>query len=111
MSNKELEIARAKEIAEYKQVLKTFDISFESLGSNSPRNPLVKNAAVIAAQFINENTSRKERFYTKKILPKEELVTELGLNEKTIEDNKDYIVAITLLYTGNFAHLKEYMEI
>ena len=66
--------------------------------------------AITVAKTLAENDELKELFLLKKRLPIKHLENQVEVSRKTIERNRKYIMAITLILIGDFIFLKDYIK-
>ena len=101
---------RKEDILKYTEVLIQFDLSFSDLLKQSPKHADARRNAVQVAKILAENEELKEIFITKKKLPIKQLESYVKISRKTIERNRKYIMAITLILIGDFIFLKDYIK-
>ncbi|WP_017756330.1 RNA polymerase sigma-I factor [Calidifontibacillus oryziterrae] len=102
--------ARAEEIFEYQKLLLTYDITFEVLTSQCPKHIDARENAKKIAKVVYENHHIRSYLEEKRRLPVSELEDIVACSRKTIERNRKYIIAMALIYIGNFTTLKSYIE-
>ena len=101
---------RKEEIIRFTEVLKQYHLSFSDLLQQSPKHADARKNAIIVAKTLAENDELKELFLLKKKLPIKHLETQVEVSRKTIERNRKYIMAITLILIGDFIFLKDYIK-
>jgi RNA polymerase sigma factor len=101
---------RAYEIEEYKEMLKPFGITFKGLTKQCPKHRDARENAKIIAKKLAEDKRLSRYLLDKKQLPIKDLLSMVSCSRKTIERNRKYIIAATLIYLGGFAELKSYIE-
>lgn len=101
---------RVAEIEAYENELQKFEISFEALSQQSPKHADAReNAKQVAWELANDPELAKSFLETKQ-LPIKELLNRVTCSRKTVERNRKYIIAITLIYMGQYPSLKAYIE-
>ncbi|WP_080846871.1 RNA polymerase sigma factor SigI [Cytobacillus gottheilii] len=102
--------ARRDEILHYKQALNEFDIQFSDLAMISPKHIDARRNAILAAQVVAEDEHLSGALLSKKKLPVKELEKRLAVSRKTIERNRKYIIAVSLILIGDYIYLKDYIK-
>lgn len=100
---------RREEIKAYTVKLKEFGIAFKDLVDNSPKHEDARIRAIQVAKFL---ATKEELFIylkEKKTLPLKLIEEQVPVSRKTLERQRKYIIAITLILTGEFHYLKEYI--
>lgn len=100
---------RVEEIKEYQKFLQEYGITFEVLSSECPKHIDARENAKIIAKTIAEDEGLRDTLIEKKRLPIKELEGQVSCSRKTIERNRKYIIAIALIYIGEFNALKSYI--
>jgi RNA polymerase sigma factor len=100
----------ADEIYEYQKILEGYDISFNHLIKQCPKQIDARQRAVMIAKTIAENEELSVYLCKKKKLPLKDLLTKVPYSRKTIERHRSYIVALALVYIGRFTGLKSYTQ-
>ncbi|MFD0714620.1 RNA polymerase sigma factor SigI [Paenibacillus sp. GCM10027626] len=101
---------RRLEIEEYNEILTSYGITFAELPEFSPKHADSRLLlASISCTFATTGTMY-ESFEASKKLPVKELCQRSGVSRKTIERNRKYIIALAVLYHGDFPYLKTYLE-
>jgi RNA polymerase sigma factor len=101
---------RVYEIEEFEKILKKFSITFKVLSKNCPKHIDARENAKKIAKMLAHNESLASFLMEKKQLPIKDLLTMVSCSRKTIERNRKYIIAISLIYLGGFTSLKSYIE-
>lgn len=104
---------RAEEIQRFQQLLRAFRIDFSELVKVSPQHRDSRQTSLRVARYLAQTPRLMEFLQFKKQLPVQELTEQMGLNRKTIERWRKYIIALTLiLHSPNeFSYLKTYLQI
>lgn len=100
-----------KEIVAYKQLLKEYNITFSDLTNSCPKNVDKRQDAIKVAKLISENNHLSNNIKEKKQLPVKELQKVTSCCHKTISKYKKYIIALSLIYIGEFTHMKDYINL
>ena len=104
---------RAEEIQRFQQLLRAFRIDFRELVKASPQHRDSRQTSLRAAGLLTQNPRLMEFLRIKKQLPVQELAEQMGLNRKTIERWRKYIIALTLIlyHPNEFSYLRTYLQI
>ncbi|WP_307390217.1 RNA polymerase sigma-I factor [Bacillus horti] len=101
---------RKLDIMEYKQQLEKFDITFSELIHLCPKHVDARENAKQIAKFLAEKPEFIDHLLEKKQLPMKELLKFVNCSRKTVERNRKYIIAMALIYIGDFLSLRSYIE-
>jgi RNA polymerase sigma factor len=101
---------RREEILHYRERLLEFDIELEALPEYTPRHVDARNNMISIARMIAENKQLRDAFLEKKKIPVKYLLRFISFSRKTIERNRNYIVAITLIFIENYQYLRSYIQ-
>ncbi|MDM5226485.1 RNA polymerase sigma factor SigI [Cytobacillus sp. NJ13] len=101
---------RKEEILQFTQILQEFDLTFSDLIEQSPKHADARKNAMTVAKILVENDELKNILYDKKKLPIKQLESYVSLSRKTIERNRKYIIAISLILSGDYIFLKDYIK-
>ncbi len=101
---------RKEEILQFTEVLKQFGLSFQDLLENSPKHEDARTNAILTAKILTENEELKTYLLEKKRLPIKQLESFVSVSRKTIERNRKYIMAISLILIGDYVYLKDYLK-
>lgn len=103
-------LERRDEILRYQRMLAEFGITLQELARISPRHRDAREGAQMVARRIAANAAYVSHLRSTRSLPLRELEREgLPVSRKTMERNRKYIIAVTLILVGDFAHLKSYI--
>lgn len=101
---------RAEEISQFQELLSKFDLSVHELAEISPKHSDAReNAMKVALELANRKDLMKF-VLEKKRLPIKELEDLVQVSRKTIERNRKYIIAVSLILYGDFPYLKDYIK-
>ncbi|MFS1515216.1 RNA polymerase sigma factor SigI [Bacillus sp. SM2101] len=101
---------RKEEIEQYKQDLKTFGLTFQDLVNQSPKHADARQNAITVAKILVDHEELRASLLAKKQLPIKQLEKQVKVSRKTIERNRKYIIAISVILTGDYLFLKEYLK-
>ncbi|MDZ5470509.1 RNA polymerase sigma factor SigI [Bacillus sp. 31A1R] len=101
---------RREEIIQFTMVLRQFDLTFKELVEQSPKHADARKNAMEIANTIVNNQELKEILLDKKRLPIKQLESVVNVSRKTIERNRKYIIAMSLILIGDYVYLKDYIR-
>lgn len=101
---------RKLDILEYQKQLEQFDITFSELIHLCPKHVDARENAKQIAKFLAERQDFIDHLLEKKQLPMKELLKFVNCSRKTVERNRKYIIAMALIYIGDFVSLRSYIE-
>ncbi|AIE59427.1 RNA polymerase sigma factor SigI [Bacillus methanolicus] len=101
---------RKEEIFQFQQVLKDFGLTFQDLVEHSPKHADARKNAMFIAKTLVEDEELKELLLEKKRLPIKNLEKKVQVSRKTIERNRKYIIAISIILLGDYIYLKDYIK-
>ncbi|WP_026073307.1 RNA polymerase sigma factor SigI [Robertmurraya massiliosenegalensis] len=101
---------RKNEIIQFAGVLQQYELSFDELVKNSPKHADARKNAMKVAQTLVEQEELKQYLLEKKKLPIKQLEEAVQVSRKTIERNRKYIMAISLILIGDYLYLKDYIK-
>ena len=101
---------RLEQIKGYEALLKEYGITFKSLTKHCPKHIDARENAKQIANILVSNDNFISYLKEKKQLPIKELLQYVSCSRKTIERNRKYIIAVSLIYIGGFYALKSYIE-
>lgn len=103
---------RQAEIASYQALLAEYGITFAELARLAPRHRDAREAAKAVARRIASEERFLDHLRRERALPLAELYRSGGLpvSRKTVERNRKYIIALTLILAGDFPFLREYVR-
>lgn len=106
----EIKVLRRDEIMEYQNKLLQYGITLRDLVEVSPKHQDARASAFAVARIISENAAYRQYLERTKSLPLKELETKTQVSRKTLERQRKYIIALTLVLTGQFYFLEDYLE-
>lgn len=101
---------RRQEIEDYARRLKRFGLRFQELVELSPKHADARQNAMDVARIIAADPSLLAFVMERQSLPLKALEARVGVSRKTMERQRKYIIAIVVLLTGDYLHLKSYIE-
>lgn len=101
---------RREEILQFTSVIQQFDLSLKDLLEHSPKHADARKNAMLVAKMIAENEQLKNILLNKRRLPIKQLESHVSISRKTIERNRKYIIAISLILIGDYVYLKDYIR-
>lgn len=107
---KKEEDIRREEIIQFSSLLKTFDLSFNDIVENSPKHADARKNAILIARLLVEHQELRGLLLEKKRLPIKQLEEMVEVSRKTIERNRKYIIAISLILLNDYRYLKDYIK-
>lgn len=106
----ELREATNKEIAELSAVMKDFEISFADVADNCPKQERTLAACGEAIRYASQNKELLSLLLKTKKLPLAELVSGSGVERKTLERHRKYIVAMLLVQTNGYEIIRGHLN-
>lgn len=101
---------RRQEILEYQRQLQQYGITIQDLVAASPKHQDARQAAFQVARLIYRNKAFQDYLKRTKSLPLKDLEPEVKVSRKTLERQRKYIIALTVILTGEFYYLQEYLR-
>lgn len=101
---------RRDEITRFVKVLNDFELSFQDLIEQTPKHADARKNAMSVAQILAEEDDLRNILLEKKRLPIKQLESHVSLSRKTIERNRKYIIAISLILIGDYVYLRDYIK-
>ncbi len=108
-AEKDLAAERREEIMLLTKKLQEFGISFRDLVAVSPKHEDARRRAMEAAKVIAADRVLTAHLVNKKVLPLKILERKVEISRKTLERQRKYIIAVTLILINDFDHLKQYI--
>ena len=106
--------ATRAEIEELTRQMQAFGVSLSDVADNCPKQQRTLDACQKALQYIRENPGLLDDFLQTKKLPIGQLTAGSGVERKTLERHRKYMVALLLIYTNGYeiirGHLKQVMK-
>lgn len=101
---------RQEEITNYQKMLKPYGLDFQQLVKVSPAHEDARQSCIQIAQLIAETDEYFQYLREKKKLPIKEIEKLVKVSRKTIERNRKYIIAMTILINSDLYYLKDYLK-
>lgn len=101
---------RRDEIVHFSELLRTFELSFSDLVENSPKHTDARKNAIQIASILVDHPDLRNLLLEKKRLPIKQLEEMVDVSRKTIERNRKYIIAISLILLNDYMYLKDYIK-
>ncbi len=101
---------RKEEIMLYNRKLSEFGLSFAELVRVSPKHEDARERAIEVAHLISADQELKDYLIRKKELPLKTIEEKVDISRKTLERQRKYIIAITLILINDFTHLRQYVD-
>ena len=106
--------ATRAEIEELTRQMKEFGVSLSDVADNCPKQQRTLDACRKALQYARENPELLDDLLKTKRLPIGQLTAGSGVERKTLERHRKYMVALLLIYTNGYeiirGHLKQVMK-
>jgi len=108
-----IEDERQEEISEYEELLAGFGIDFMSLADVSPKHRDSRQTLLRVARHVVAKPAIMRHLLEKKQLPINELVLDTGINRKTLERGRKFIIATALIlhYAMDFPYIRSYINL
>ncbi|MEL7566521.1 MAG: RNA polymerase sigma-I factor [Dehalobacterium sp.] len=103
-------IERREEIKQYSKRLKEYGIAFTDLVSNAPKHEDARLRAIEVAKLIASSEDLINHLKSKKELPLKQIEDQVAVSRKTLERQRKYIIAITIIIFDEFKFLQEYLK-
>ncbi|MGZ4032114.1 MAG: RNA polymerase sigma factor SigI [Tumebacillaceae bacterium] len=101
--------ARREEIVRFSTMLNEFEISMEELVDISPKHQDARENAIEVAKVLVSQKELSDYLIAKKSLPLKALMNYVSVSRKTIERQRKYIIAVSLILIGDFDMLQDYI--
>jgi RNA polymerase sigma factor len=101
---------RREEVLHYKDRLEEFGIELEDLPYETPSHTDARRNMIQIAAVIAELPELREFFLEKKKIPVKHLMEHISFSRKTVERNRNYIVAITVILLEDYRYLRSYIQ-
>ena len=106
--------ATRAEIEELARQMKEFGVDLSNVADNCPKQQRTLDACRKALQYARENPELLDDLLKTKRLPIGQLAAGSGVERKTLERHRKYMVALLLIYTNGYeiirGHLKQVMK-
>ncbi|MFD2610960.1 RNA polymerase sigma factor SigI [Paenibacillus gansuensis] len=102
---------RRQEILDFTAKLGEFGITFPDLAENSPKHTDSRQMFFRIGKLLAEDENLNNILRKKKTLPIKELLEKVEVSRKTLERNRKYIIAISIIFDGHYPFLRDYLHI
>ena len=109
LAEREARLASRAEIAEFAAQLKEFGITLFDVTESCPRQQRTLEACGRALAHARASPSLLERLLATKELPISDLARGSGVEKKTLERHRTYLVALLLAYTNGFEIIRGHL--
>jgi RNA polymerase sigma factor len=103
-------LKRREEIIDFQDQLSLYNLSFIDLVEQSPKHEDARLNAIKIAKKVVTSNELMNYLMEKKRLPIKKIEKQVNVSRKTIERNRKYIIAISLILIGNYVYLKDYLK-
>lgn len=101
---------RCEEIRKYTVIPKDYGIKFSDLVKVSPKHQDARIRAMEVAKIVAGDPEFLSYLENKKVLPLKQIEKQVSVSRKTLDRQRKYIIAVTLIMTGEYHYLKEYLH-
>ncbi|MGN0169459.1 MAG: sigma-70 family RNA polymerase sigma factor [Lachnospiraceae bacterium] len=102
--------ATKQEIEELSEVMKTFGVGFADVADHSPRQERTREACMAAVQFAIRHKELLEELLRTHRLPMKELAEGAGVERKTLERHRKYLLAMLLIQTNGYEIIRGHLK-
>ncbi|MCY0877219.1 MAG: RNA polymerase sigma-I factor [Firmicutes bacterium] len=102
--------ARAEEIARYGEELRRYGLSFQVLVDSSPKHADARENALDVARLIADDPGLLGHMQRTGQLPLKQLESRVSVSRKTLERQRQYILASTVLLAGDYEILQSFVR-
>ncbi|NMA06448.1 MAG: sigma-70 family RNA polymerase sigma factor [Ruminococcaceae bacterium] len=99
-----------EEILEFEKQLTSFGVSLSDVADNSPKQQRTLESCHKALRSAYENREVMDKFIETKRLPLAELTALSGVDRKTLERHRRYLVAILLAYSNGYEIIRGHLN-
>ena len=101
--------ATRQEIEELSGVMAQFDVSFSDVADNCPKQERTMEACAKAIRYAGENKKLLDELLRTKKLPLAQLVQGSGVERKTLERHRKYILTMLLIQTNGYEIIRGHL--
>lgn len=102
--------ATRMEIEEFSASIRSFGIQLSDVASHCPKQERTLEACRIALAYARENPQIMDEFLRTKRLPLALIAQGSGVERKTLERHRKYMVALLLAYTNGFEIIRGHLK-
>lgn len=99
------------EIEAIKTEAKQYGIEFLKLNKYSPKTVKTKSECFAAVKRLIHNDKLMRTMRRTSLLPLKELCAETGINRKTLERHRQYILVVSLVCTDDYSYLQSWLRL
>lgn len=99
-----------REILEFQQVLAGYDINLTEVAESCPKQERTLQACHKVLAHARANSNLLKQLTRTKKLPLKQLALGSGVDRKTLERHRDYLVAILLAFTNGFDIIRNHLK-
>lgn len=99
-----------EEIALFIKKLNSYGIELKDLVKSTPKHSDSKRLSIKIARVLVENKELSEKLEKKKTIPMLDLMKLVGVNHKTIERNRKFIISVYLILSSKLEVMQGYIE-
>lgn len=101
--------ATRAEIEELTRQMEAFGVSLNDVAGNCPKQQRTLEACRKALEYAKANPKLLDDFLASKKLPLAELASGSGIERKTLERHRKYMVALLLIYTNGYEIIRGHL--
>ena len=101
---------RREEVLRYREILETYGVSLSELAEVCPRHEDARENAREAARMVAGTPEFLAYLRQRRELPLKSLAEKVRVSRKTLERQRKYIIALTIILTEDLPYLKEYVR-
>lgn len=109
LEERQLRAATREEILEFSGQLAGFGLSLSDVADSCPKQERTLKACVAVLDYAREHPELLEQLVRSKKLPLAALAQGSGVERKTLERHRDYVVAILLAFTNGFEIIRGHL--
>ena len=110
IAEKELRDATRQEIIELAGVMRGFGVSFADVADNTPRQQRTLEACAKVIRCAGQDKALLDKFLRTKKLPLRQLAASAGVERKTLERHRQYLVAMLLIQTNGYQIMRGHLK-
>ena len=89
--------------------LSVFGISFGELPKICPKQERARKQCVNIGRCVATNNIMREALFKHRRLMQSSLASQFGISEKTVEKHRKYIIAVAVIYTGDYPCIRAFL--
>jgi RNA polymerase sigma factor len=102
---------RREEILHFQMKLSEMGLTLQDIVKSSPKHEDARRRAMEVAGVIAANPLYREYLLQKKSIPIKSLEKEVDCSSKTLERQRKYIIAISLILMGDYHYIRDYVKL